>query len=639
MATTIGEATIKLTFDNKELDKSADKAQSKVKSFLGTLGTTARIGGKFLAGAFIAAGSAVSALGTASVKAYAETEQLVGGVETLFGESADQMLKYAKQAYKTAQISAAEFMDTSIQFSASLVQGLGGDTAKAADYANRAIIDMADNANKMGTDISRIQDAYRGFARQQYNMLDNLALGYGGTKTEMERLISDAAKMKDEQAELNVVVDEGSLSFDNIINAISVVQKHMGIAGTSAEEAAHTIQGSFNSMKAAAKDLITGLADPSADLGQLMDNFVNTVVGTGDNDGVIANLEPAIERTLTSIATIIEKGVPKLAEMLPGLLEKTLPSIATAAVAVITAITKVLPTLAPVLADGLSVLVEELVPYLPQIIGALIEGLATFFIEGWKHTFQMYAEFLAPALEVISAKFQEIINKIMSFFQPLIDFVRNVVVAIVAIVAIVGEAFYRTLIEPIINGIKSLVEWVKSWLIPLVEWIKTNVVDKIAGFFSRIFGGVKDGARGLGETLKNIFATVAGVMKTPINGLIDGINKILSKINLLKVPDWVPGIGGQRPNFAMIPKLAQGGIATRATGAMIGEAGTEAVIPLERNTGNWAGLLASAIRDEFESEEMTIGNGMTVYMTNNINNNLDADEIGQRLMTSIRRAA
>ena len=133
MATTIGEATIKLTFDNKELDKSADKAQSKVKSFLGTLGTTAKIGGKFLAGAFVAAGSAVSALGAASVKAYAETEQLVGGVETLFGESADQMLKYARQAYKTAQISAAEFMDTSIQFSASLVQGLGGDTAKAAD--------------------------------------------------------------------------------------------------------------------------------------------------------------------------------------------------------------------------------------------------------------------------------------------------------------------------------------------------------------------------------------------------------------------------------------------------------------------------------------------------------------------------
>lgn len=587
MATTIGEATIKLTFDNKELDKSADKAESKVKSFLGRLGTTAKIGGKFLAGAFIAAGSAVSALGTASVKAYAETEQLVGGVETLFGESADQMLKYAKQAYKTAQISAAEFMDTSIQFSASLVQGLGGDTAKAADYANRAIIDMADNANKMGTDISRIQDAYRGFARQQYNMLDNLALGYGGTRTEMERLIKDAASYKEEQAELNVTVEEGSLSFDNIINAISVVQKHMGIAGTSAEEAAHTIQGSFESMKAAAKDLITGLADPSADLGQLMDNFVNTVVGTGDNDGVIANLEPAIERTLTSIATIIEKGVPKLAEMLPGLLEKTLPDIATAAVAVITAITKVLPTLAPVLADGLSVLVKELVPYLPEIIGSLVQALVVFFIEGWKHTFEMYGEFLAP----------------------------------------------------IIDKITTAISFIQKICLILAVWVRVNVINPISAFFTGLWNGIKTGVKAMANAVRNIFSTIVGFVKAPINAIIDGVNKILGKINGIKIPDWVPGIGGAHTSFATLPKLAQGGIATRATGAMIGEAGTEAVIPLERNTGNWAGLLASAIRDEFESEEMTIGGGMTVYMTNNINNNLDADEIGQRLMTSIRRAA
>ena len=591
MATTIGEATIKLTFDNKELDKSADKAQSKVKSFLGALGTTAKIGGKFLAGAFIAAGSAVSALGTASVKAYAETEQLVGGVETLFGESADQMLKYARQAYKTAQISAAEFMDTSIQFSASLVQGLGGDTAKAADYANRAIIDMADNANKMGTDISRIQDAYRGFARQQFNMLDNLALGYGGTRTEMERLIKDAASYKEEQEALNVTVEEGSLSFDNIINAISVVQKHMGIAGTSAEEAAHTIQGSFKSMKSAAKDLITGLTDPSADLGQLLDNFVNTIVGTGQGDGVIANLEPAIERTLTSIATIIEKGVPKLAEMLPGLLEKTLPGIATAAVAVITAITKVLPTLAPVLADGLSVLIEELVPYLPQIIGSLIQAIATFWFEGWKHTFETFGEIFSVAWETYGGIAMDAINKI------------------------------------------------KAWLYQAGLWVYHNVLQPVGAFFNGLWNGIKAGAQGVGNAIRSIFGTIVGFVKAPINAIIDGVNKILGKINGIKIPEWVPGIGGAHTNFATLPKLAQGGIATRATNAVIGEAGTEAVIPLEQNTGNWAGLLAGAIRDEFESEEMTLGGGMTVYMTNNINNNLDADEIGQRLMTSIRRAA
>jgi len=344
-------------------------------------------------------------------------------------------------------------------------------------------------------------------------------------------------------------------------------------------------------MKAAAKDLITGLTDPSADLGQLLDNFVNTIVGTGQGDGVIANLEPAIERTLTSIATIIEKGVPKLAEMLPGLLEKTLPGIATAAVAVITAITNVLPTLAPVLADGLSVLIEELVPYLPQIIGSLIQAIATFWFEGWKHTFETFGEIFSVAWETYGGIAMDAINKI------------------------------------------------KAWLFQAGLWVYHNVLQPVGAFFNGLWNGIKAGAQGVGNFIRSVFGAIVGFVKAPINAIIDGVNKILGKINGIKIPDWVPGIGGAHTNFATIPKLAQGGIATRATGAMIGEAGTEAVIPLERNTGNWAGLLASAIRDEFESEEMTIGGGMTVYMTNNINNNLDADEIGQRLMTSIRRAA
>lgn len=591
MATTIGEATIKLTFDNKSLDKSATQAESKVKSVLSSLGTTAKVAGKVIGAGIAAASAAVIGLGKVSIQTYAEYEQLVGGVETLFGDSADQMKKYAKEAYRTAQMSAAQFMETSISFSASLVQGLGGDTAKAADYANRAIIDMADNANKMGTDISRLQDAYRGFARQQYNMLDNLALGYGGTRTEMERLIKDAASYKKEQQELNLTVEEGSLSFDNIINAISVVQKHMGIAGTSAEEAAHTIQGSFKSMKAAAQDLITGLADPNADLGKLMDNLVNSIVGTGDNDGFLSQLEPAIERTLKAIATIIEKGVPKLAEMLPSLLEKTLPGIASAAVAVITAITEVLPTLAPVLADGLSVLIQELVPYLPQIIGSLIQAIATFWFEGWKHTFETFGEIFSVAFETYGGIAMDAINKI------------------------------------------------KAWLYQASLWVYHNVLQPVGAFFNGLWNGIKAGAEGVGNFIRSVFGAIVGFVKAPINAIIDGVNKILSKINGISIPDWVPGIGGSHTNFAMIPKLAQGGIATRATGAMIGEAGAEAVIPLERNTGNWAGLLSQTLADTFEERDLTAGGGITVYMTNEINNNLDADEIGRRLLTSIRRAA
>ena len=591
MATTIGEATIKLTFDNKSLDKSATQAESKVKSVLSSLGTTAKVAGKVIGAGIAAAKAAVVGLGKVSIQTYAEYEQLVGGVKTLFGDSADEMQKYAKEAYKTAQMSAAQFMETSISFSASLVQGLGNDTAKAAEYANRAIIDMADNANKMGTDISRIQDAYRGFARQQYNMLDNLALGYGGTKQEMERLIKNAASYKKEQEELNVVVEEGNLNFANIVNAISVVQRYMGIAGTSAEEAAHTIQGSFKSMKAAAQDLITGLADPDADLGKLMDNLVNSIVGTGKNDGFLSQLEPAIERTLKAIATIIEKGVPKLAEMLPGLLERTLPGIAEAAVTVITAITNILPTLAPVLADGLSVLIQELVPYLPQIIGSLVQAIATFWFEGWKHTFETFGEMFSVAFETYGGIAMDAINKI------------------------------------------------KAWLLQASLWVYHNVLQPVGAFFNGLWNGIKAGAQGVGNFIQSVFGAIVGFIKAPINAIIDGVNKILGKINGISIPDWVPGIGGSHTNFAMIPKLAQGGIATRATGAMIGEAGAEAVIPLERNTGNWAGLLSQTLADTFEERDLTAGGGITVYMTNEINNNLDADEIGRRLLTSIRRAA
>lgn len=579
MAVSIGEAVIKLGFDDSSMQKT-----------LKSLGTTAKIGGKFIAAGLAAATTAVVGLGTASIRAYGEFEQTVGGIETLFDKSADKMKEYASEAYKTAQMNATDYMNTAISFSASLVQSLGGDTAKAADYANRAIIDMSDNANKMGTDIGRLQDAYRGFARQQYNMLDNLSLGYGGTRSEMERLIKDAASYKEEQAELNVVVEEGNMGFANIVNAISVVQKHLKIAGTSAKEASTTIQGSFNSMKAAAGDLIRGLTDPNADLGKLMDNFIKSIVGDGERKGFLDNIEPAIERALTGIAELLEKGVPKIVEMLPDLLSKTLPGIAEAAVQVIVAITGILPTLAPVLADGLSVLVRELVPYLPQILGALVSGVALFWLNGWKSSFELWGQLIEQAIQALS--------------------------------------------EQMMVGVKV----VRNVLSQVVSWIQQNIIAKIQGFFAGLWNGIRAGAQGLVNAFKSIFGVIGGVVKAPINAIIDAINRAISSINSIKIPDWVPGIGGAHANIGKIPRLAEGGVATKATGAMIGEAGKEAVIPLERNTDNWAGLLARTLADEF-SEQSIAGTGLTIYMTNNINNNLDADEIGQRLMTSIRRAA
>ena len=186
-------------------------------------------------------GGALINVGKQALQSYADYEQLVGGVETLFKDSAGIVQDYANEAYKTAGLSANEYMETVTSFSASLLQSLDGDTKKTAEYSNRAIIDMSDNANKMGTDMSSLQNAYQGFAKQNYTMLDNLKLGYGGTKSEMERLIKDASKMKDVQKELGVEVDASSMSFGNIVNAISVMQKSMDIAGTTSKEASTTM--------------------------------------------------------------------------------------------------------------------------------------------------------------------------------------------------------------------------------------------------------------------------------------------------------------------------------------------------------------------------------------------------------------
>ena len=235
-----------LNFDTKINEKGFNDGISK----LGSLGKSGlSIVSKAMTGAIAAVGTGAAAIIKSSLGVVANMEQQVGGVETLFKDSANTVIANANKAYKTAGMSANNYMETVTSFSASLLQSLGGDTAKAASYADRAIVDMSDNANKMGTNMRDIQNAYQGFAKQNYTMLDNLKLGYGGTQEEMKRLISDASKMTDVQKELGVTVDASSLSFGNIVNAISVVQKQMGITGTTSKEAATTIEGSVNSAK------------------------------------------------------------------------------------------------------------------------------------------------------------------------------------------------------------------------------------------------------------------------------------------------------------------------------------------------------------------------------------------------------
>ena len=307
--------------DIADIADAGEKSSSKLGRVMGGMGKVASVAGKAIGAGLLAGGTAIVALGKQAIGAYGEYEQLVGGVETLFKESADTVIQNSANAYKTAGMSANEYMQTVTSFSASLLQSLGGDTAKASAYADRAITDMSDNANKMGTSMEMIQNAYNGFAKQNYTMLDNLKLGYGGTKTEMERLIADASKMTDVQKELGITVDANSMSFGNIVNAISVMQKSLDITGTTAREASSTIQGSISTMKGAWTNLLTGLSDDTQNLDLLITNFIESVGTVGDN------LLPRLESVFKGIGKLISELAPKLIIELNNILPTILPVI------------------------------------------------------------------------------------------------------------------------------------------------------------------------------------------------------------------------------------------------------------------------------------------------------------------------
>ena len=383
------ELFVKIGVDDQASNKIQD-ISSKLGSGLMTaakVGTTAAIAG-------------VTALTTAAVKNYAEYEQLVGGVETLFKKSADEVQKYADMAYKTAGLSANDYMSTVTSFSASLLQSLGGDTEKAAKYADRAVIDMADNANKMGTSIEMIQNAYQGFAKQNYTMLDNLKLGYGGTKTEMERLLADAEKISGMEFDIS--------SFADVTEAIHIIQENMGIAGTTATEAEETIQGSLLAAKAAFMNFTVGIADENANIEELLNQLVESVVIAG------GNIVPRVGEILGNIGTLLienapimlEQGINQLTNFLLGLDSKAPDIIAYVGQLVVNmggALLRSAPRLLGAAADLMFQLLEEIVHAAVDIGENLVKGF-------WKGI-QNLAGWVR--------------DKVKGFFKGIVDSVKN----------------------------------------------------------------------------------------------------------------------------------------------------------------------------------------------------------------------
>lgn len=367
----------KITLDSSEYEKGikgAGDGASALSSKWATFGKVAAGVGAATVAAVGAAAVGVGKLTKASVEAYANYEQLAGGVKKLFGNASDELMNYANNAYKTSGMSANQYMEQATSFSAALINSLGGDQMAAAKQTDVAMRAISDNYNTFGGDIQNVQNAFQGFAKGQFNMLDNLRLGYGGTRGEMERLIADA----NEYAEANGMAADLSIdSFSDIVTAIDLIQQKQGIAGTTAAEAAKTIEGSLNMTKAAWENLVAGLADPNADLGQLMDNLVVAIVGENEGEGLLNQIIPAIERAMEGIGTLIEEAAPILAEHLPTLIEEILPSLLNAATQLIAGIVQALPSLISVLVQQMPMIISTLVSALLTLGGELISTGAT----------------------------------------------------------------------------------------------------------------------------------------------------------------------------------------------------------------------------------------------------------------------
>ena len=374
-----------------------DQASSQVETIgsklKGGLVTAAKVG----AAAVAAAGTAIVAIGKQAIDQYAEYEQLVGGVETLFKQSADTVMGYAENAYKTAGLSANEYMNTVTSFSASLLQSLGGDTEEAAKYADMAITDMSDNANKMGTSMEMIQNAYQGFAKQNYTMLDNLKLGYGGTKEEMQRLLEDAEKLSGIEYDIS--------SYSDIVDAIHVVQTEMGITGTTAKEASTTVQGSIASMKSAYENFVTGLGDQNADIAELSTKLLESA------EVVAGNLLPVIENILSSIGTMMQEKGPEMIEKFVSYAIEKLPQIIELGLKMVLSLVKGLannlPKLVSSVLDMIATIVKTFVSSIPDIVSVgkqIVEGL-------WNG---------------IKSMASWITNKVKNFFSGIVDSVKGI---------------------------------------------------------------------------------------------------------------------------------------------------------------------------------------------------------------------
>lgn len=471
----------KISLDKSEYEKGLDDAKKSTGGFLGVfgkVGTVASAVGKGIfdvtervvqvsAVATTAGAAAVSALTTLAVNSYANYEQLVGGVETLYKDSADTVQKYAAIAYKTAGMSANDYMETATSFAAALVSSLGGDTAAAAELANTAVSDMSDNVNKFGSDAESVKAAYNGFAKGQFQLLDNLKLGYGGTKQEMQCLLDDANKLNAAQGKYTKYTID---NYADIVQAVHVIQTEMDITGTTAREASSTIQGSTSAAKAAWSNLVTGVANDNADFVLLVNDFVDSV-GTAAQ-----NILPRIEIALDGAAKLIEHLVPPIMAKLPALIETVLPKLARSAVNIVQKLVSEIRANAGKLIDSAV-----------QIITVLGNGIYQMLPTVAQSALQIILTMVSKLNENLPQMLDTAGRMLIAFVQGFSNHLPDIVKAAGSIIGTLLTYFVNHLPE-IINGALKMGGAIVDGIMQGISAAWDGLVSWFNGIFNSLFG-------------------------------------------------------------------------------------------------------------------------------------------------------
>ena len=505
--------------DLNNLSGAGEQSASK----LSKLGGIAKTVGK---GVLVATGAVVTgAVGLVKQvsSSYGELQQSIGGIETLFGDSAQKVIENANNAYTTAGISANEYMQQVTSFSASLLQSLGGDTEKAANAADMAVRDMADNANKMGTSMESIQNAYQGFSKQNYTMLDNLKLGYGGTKSEMERLLKDAEKISGVKYDIS--------NLNDVYSAIHVIQQELGITGTTALEAGETIEGSFNSLSASWENFIAGLGNPDADMKQIVDNLAKGL------SGAINNVIPVINNMVSVLPTVMDAIIGAVNDLAPTFIE----TFTTLITQVIDGIVKLLPTIIPLVIDTLESVINALVSNLPQIIDAVI----LLVTEVIKALSDMLPELIPAVVQAIIDISNSLIENLPTILDAVLQLVLGVADGLIQALPIIIDALPQIIdgiVQFLITATPQIVNASIQLFMAIVEAFP-QISQAVVSNLPQIILGIVDGLLNLKTTIfdcaVNLFMALLDGLKTIITNTVEYIPKFIEAV--VNVVQQLPG--------------------------------------------------------------------------------------------------